>query len=547
MAAIDVPTFEQIATILSQLSTNYTNIFADYYNLFYNPEPMDVTIQIYDDAGNLNTITIPNRAKDKTYILNGNGDPNNSVSAPKGSVYQDLTNGIVYIKQFANTDSTGWSELMTLESFEDFIIQGAGSPEGIIAATKGVLYVDKTNATLYLKSTATGNTGWTLISADTSNLVNKDLSNLSVTGDAHFANPSLSNLSAAGTNLLNSKENASNKTATINSSSTDAQYPTAKAVYTLVTSSTSDLANKSLGNLNQTGEDKFVQTLSQVRDCIFKAPNGLPSVSGNVISLPTGTIILCANGVNSNKAVVNDKVTTASALSTSVSWTSADKGIVFFNRTSNTLIYYSTGAYNRGVTAPTGATNMIWFNPDINKYKTTSNSGSTWTEIEAAEIGRFTTNSSGAISEFSPYHPLTVATTDDVISTQASIKNIQLDINDIVTSLSGKANTNLSNVPTSKGILTESYFQATSAGASWYRVYSDKLCIQGGNVATENTTVYLLKEYKDTDYFIGGVQFYIKNVGAQYLSAKTTSSFTTITDVAVGAGTYNWWAVGYIN
>ena len=491
MAAIDVPTFEQIATILSQLSTNYTNIFADYYNLFYNPTPMDVTVQTYDDAGNLSTITIPNRAKDRTYILNGNGDPNNNISAPKGSIYQDLTNGTAYVKQFANTDNTGWSEFMTLESLEDFIIQGAGSPEGVVAAAKGVLYVDRTNAALYLKSTATGNTNWILVSADTNNLANKDLSNLSETGNTHFANPSLSNLNTTGTALINSKENVSNKTSIIDSSSTDNQYPTAKAVYDLVGSGTSDLANKSLSNLNQTGEDKFIHALSQARDCIFKAPNGLPSVSGNIISLPAGTILICANGVDSNNAAINERITTASALSVSVSWTGVGNGIVFFDGTSNSLNYKSEGEYFRQVTQPTIITTYgMWYNPNTNEYKVTSNTGSTWTKIKAAEIGRFTTNSSGVITEFNPYHPLKAAMEDD-IETLTRRKVGKDDLQPIE-------------------CVVETYVN----GASWYRIWSDGWIEQGGT-CTSGTSVTLLKAYTNTDYTL-----------TPTYSAKAVDSFT---------------------
>ena len=450
MAAIEVPTFEQIATILSQLATNYSNVFADYYNLFYNPTPMDVTVQIYNEAGNLTTITIPNRAKDRAYILNGNGDPNNNVSAPKGSLYQDLANGVVYIKQFASTGNTGWSEFMTLESLEDYLIQGAGSPEGIVAAAKGILYVDKMNAALYLKSTATGNTGWILISADTSTLANKELSNLVEgipgVGDNYFLKYDWSNLSTQGTGIINSKENVSNKTATIDSSSTDVQYPTAKAVYDLVGTGTSDLADKSLSNLNEIGEDKFVHTETQVRDCIFKAPNGFLSVSGNVISLPSGTVLLCANGVNNDNQAVNEKITTASALSESIEGTSARSCVVFFNGTSNILLYYNVDNYFRQIEQPDSYADMIWYNPNENNYKVTSDSGSTWTTIKATEIGRFTTDGSGVINSFYPYHPFVAATQDDIAV-------IQDDIDEIVTDLNGKADVDLSNVNDTAKIL----------------------------------------------------------------------------------------------
>lgn len=169
-------------------------------------------------------------------------------------------------------------------------------------------------------------------------------------------------------------------------------------------------------NLNTAGEDYFVKTSTQVRDCIFKAPNGLPSVNTNtkIISLSTGTTLLCANGVDSNNAVVNLKTTITSNLSVSMTWTDADAGVVFFNKTNTSLIFYPLSAYGRGTSAPTGSTNMIWYNPNVNKYKITSNLGSTWSDIVATEIARFSTDSNGDIVEFNPYHPLTVATEDDI-------------------------------------------------------------------------------------------------------------------------------------
>ena len=70
----------------------------------------------------------------------------------------------------------------------------------------------------------------------------------------------------------------------------------------------------------------------------------------------------------------------------------------------------------------------------------------------------------------------------------------------IISSLEeNKANIDLSNVPASKGILIESY----SSGASWYRVYSDGFCIQGGKTqraASGMGELVLLKAYKDTNF-----------------------------------------------
>lgn len=39
---------------------------------------------------------------------------------------------------------------------------GAGSPEGVQTATVGSVYTDLTNSKVYIKTSGTGNTGWTL-------------------------------------------------------------------------------------------------------------------------------------------------------------------------------------------------------------------------------------------------------------------------------------------------------------------------------------------------------------------------------------------------
>lgn len=43
-----------------------------------------------------------------------------------------------------------------------YLTSGAGSPEGVVTANKGSLYSDTTNGDLYFKHTTTGNTGWVL-------------------------------------------------------------------------------------------------------------------------------------------------------------------------------------------------------------------------------------------------------------------------------------------------------------------------------------------------------------------------------------------------
>lgn len=253
MADLLVPTYEQIATILTKLATNYSNLASTFYDIFYSTTPEDVDIQLYNEAGELVTYTIPNRAKDLQNLLSGNTVPEGNVEGTKGTLYQDLTNGDLYIKE--TPDGTeGWNKFSTEDFLKNIFIQGNGNPNGNVSAEKGVLYIDTNSASLYIKTTETGKEGWQLISATVSAFADVNLSNLSPEGEYKFLHPDLSNLSPQGELNLSQmtanrslsnldedgerrftvKENVTNKVTTISASSTDAQYPSAKCMYDLI-------------------------------------------------------------------------------------------------------------------------------------------------------------------------------------------------------------------------------------------------------------------------------------------------------------------------
>lgn len=116
--------------------------------------------------------------------------------------------------------------------------------------------------------------------------------------------------------------------------------------------------------------------------------------------------------------------------------------------------------------------------------------------------------------------------------------------------LTSKANTDLSNVPTSKGILTESYVN----GTSWYRVYSDGFCMQGGLATTTSSasTITLLKEYADTDYTIlatsnFGTTTTTSGIQAIHSYDITTTGFKLWVHADSNSISRNWVTFGYIN
>lgn len=144
--------------------------------------------------------------------------------------------------------------------------------------------------------------------------------------------------------------------------------------------------------------------------------------------------------------------------------------------------------------------------------------------------------------------PQTIKVLYYIVIATATKTQIEVDIDEIATDLNGKADTDLSNVPNSKGILSESYVN----GTSWYRVYSDGWCEQGGLTATEasNSTIYFLKPYIDTNYTVS-VNSYRANSGSGDATeyGMTVGNFTVDSFYAViqsGTRRYIWRACGYI-
>ena len=139
-----------IVDALSRLQLNYTSLAEQFYNIFFNPVPMNVTLVFIDKEGEEVEVTIPNRAKDQKYIINGEGSPVQTLtSADIGTIYQDILNGEVYVKY--GDDSDEWTLLISKNELDSIIRQVQGSPEGSEIAPIGTLCVDTQNGYMYMK------------------------------------------------------------------------------------------------------------------------------------------------------------------------------------------------------------------------------------------------------------------------------------------------------------------------------------------------------------------------------------------------------------
>ena len=490
---INVPTFEQIETILSKLATNYSNLAIVFYDIFYNTTPMDVTFQMYDEAGVLQTYTIPNRAKDMSNILNGSGSPQGNVEADRGVLYQDLLNGDLYIK-LTSVGNIGWTKFITNSELQNILLEGVGSPEAVIIADRGTLYVDRADAGLYIKTTLEGNTGWLLISANTETLANRDLSNLTTTGEGHFANLSLNNINLEGQAKFNAKENTANKVTVITINSTDTEFPSAKAVYTFVNNSTINFADRDFNNISHVAESKFLG-INKIKSCILEAPTIIYRGAENSFILPQGTVLLCANGLSSLNTLSNIIINIDYDIAGVIPTLFNSSGYIFYDSAHGEIKTPTNTAYFVGSEEPPVTAGGVWFDPTSYTYHvvTTISEQDTWTQVPMVEIGRWSTDVSGDIKTFDPYRPVRIVEEND-------IKHVVIETG--------------------------------GTEENWYRLYKDGW-IEAGGCGTGDTNLSFNKNFKTTNY--------------TFVASGVTSYTKAVDGVAiVAAGDFDWIAKGQV-
>lgn len=165
-----------------------------------------------------------------------------------------------------------------------------------------------------------------------------------------------------------------------------------------------------------------------------------------------------------------------------------------------------------------------------------------------AQLSNITTSLDG-------YYYIVVAT--------SSKTDIQVDIDEIATDLNNKADVDLTNVSavnmttamenSNTPVIIETY----NYNNSWYRIWSNGWCEQGGQTTTDTNvssiTVNLLKEFADTSYSLQTQYFSIGGTSGYTYSDRTiaisTTSFTITNSndyLADGSRYSKWKAEGYL-
>ena len=147
-----------------------------YYDIFLNPEPMDVELSQYDTEGNINTVTIPNRAKDRRIAIEYAGSPEGNVTANPGACCIDTVNSAVYFK-VSGIGNTGWTTVLTQSNLNTSIqsyltgnnyatqsyvssyvgSQGFATSASVAASINGALEVYRPTISMIEVASGTGN------------------------------------------------------------------------------------------------------------------------------------------------------------------------------------------------------------------------------------------------------------------------------------------------------------------------------------------------------------------------------------------------------
>lgn len=121
--------------------------------------------------------------------------------------------------------------------------------------------------------------------------------------------------------------------------------------------------------------------------------------------------------------------------------------------------------------------------------------------------------------------------------------DIEVDIDEIATDLNDKADTDLSNC--TKPHIVETYVN----GTSWYRVYSDGWCEQGGGDITTSGNVNFLKPFINTNYcLVGSIGYGVNsNTWEHYDLRKESTNYFYQNCCFDGYRLVSWYACGYIS
>ena len=165
----------------------------------------------------------------------------------------------------------------------------------------------------------------------------------------------------------------------------------------------SHFANPNLSNLTDEGEKHFLNK-TQITNCILAAPNGVATYSGSTITVKQGLKVLMPNGRNEDKTLKNIEYTVPE--DKTINYTAiGNKTYDFTLLYGNTGVYALSQSYQEADTAPAfygisqyylnTKENIMYFN----------NNNESWKPRTVAVLGKGKLEN-GVVTSFTPYQPV---------------------------------------------------------------------------------------------------------------------------------------------
>lgn len=167
----DINTSE-IINVLSKLQRNYTALAQYWFDMFYNEEPKQISMEYYDEKGDDVIITIDNLAMIRRELngLTGTGEPGD-LTAKFGTIYHDTELGELYryVKDASSVDDEAgyWDKIISANMLNSIIRAGVDPVNSKVNCIEGILYIGTDTKKLYIGR----NGNWERIDASPSTMI----------------------------------------------------------------------------------------------------------------------------------------------------------------------------------------------------------------------------------------------------------------------------------------------------------------------------------------------------------------------------------------
>ena len=165
----------------------------------------------------------------------------------------------------------------------------------------------------------------------------------------------------------------------------------------------SHFANPDLSNLTAEGEKHFLNK-TQITNCILSAPNGVATYSGDTITVKQGLKVLIPNGRNEDKTLKNIEYTVPE--DKTINYTEVGNKTYDF-----TLLYGNTGTwalsqnYQEADTPPTFYGSAQYYLNTKENIMYLNNNNERWEPRAVAVLGKGKLEN-GVVTSFTPYQPV---------------------------------------------------------------------------------------------------------------------------------------------